>query len=86
MVKYNTYFPNGELIDTYDLSITVNDYALAKVERIKTIIEEDGKENTQVVDVLYDSTQTESIFNKELEKEIVENLMLAMIKFSIWEK
>ena len=68
------------------LSITVNDYALAKVERIKTIIEEDGKENTQVVDVLYDSTQTESIFNKELEKEIVENLMLAMIKFSIWEK
>lgn len=85
-VKYNTYFPNGELSDTYDLSITVNDYALAKVERIKTIIEEDGKENTQVVDILYDSTQTESTSNKEVEKEIVENLMLAMIKFSIWEK
>lgn len=80
-VKYNTYFPNGELSETFDLIITVNDCALAKVERIKIIKEEDGEEKIQVMDVLYDCTQTESTPNK-----IVENLMLAMIKFSIWEK
>lgn len=76
-VKYRTYFPNGELSQIYDLNIAVNGFAISRIERILTV--KDSKECQ--TEVLYDSTEEHQTPNK-----IVENLMLAMIKFSIWEK